>query len=55
MTLREEIKKAIAEANGDTEKAAIAVCRVMENLVGLDGNGWFDDDPEMQELLKTRQ
>ena len=55
MTLREEIQKGIIEANGDTEKAAIAVCRLMEDTIGLNGNGWFDDDPQMQELLRTRK
>ena len=55
MTLREEIEKAINDAKGDTAKAAIAIFRFMENTIGLDGNEWFDDDSEMQELLKTRK
>lgn len=55
MTLRQAIEKAIQDANGDAAKAAVAICRLLENTVGLEGNGWLDDDPEMQALLRTRQ
>jgi hypothetical protein len=39
-TLREQIQQAIQAAGGDVEKAAIDVCKVLENEVGLQGNGW---------------
>jgi hypothetical protein len=51
MTLRDKIKTAIDSAKGDSDKAAIDVCRLLEDEIGLDGNGWFDDDEEMRELL----
>lgn len=52
MTLRQDIAKIIEDAQGDAEQAAIDVCRHLEREIGLNGNGWFDDDEEMQELLR---
>lgn len=58
MPLRKEIEKAIADqlkaTPNDTGAAAIAVCRLIENQLGLGGNGWWDDDPELQQLLYER-
>lgn len=51
MGLRQEIEQKIAEANGDPEKAAIAVCLLLEDELDLSGNGWFDEDHEFQEIL----
>ncbi|MGS0567096.1 hypothetical protein [Xanthomonas oryzae] len=44
MTLREKIVAAIEAAKGDSEQAGMAVCRLLEDEIGLAGNGWFDDD-----------
>ncbi|MDK6080365.1 hypothetical protein [Massilia varians] len=50
-TLREKIAEKIQQANGDTEKAAIEVCKLLEDRIGLAGNGWFDDDQTMLDAL----
>ena len=50
MTLREKIEKAIS-AGANVEESAIEVCKLLENDIGLSGNGWFDDDPEMLDKL----
>jgi hypothetical protein len=50
-TLRETIQTAIESAGGDAEKAAIAVCLVLEDEVGLAGNGWFEGDEVMEKAL----
>lgn len=52
MTLRQQIAEAIKAANGNPDQAAIAICRLLEDEIGLDGNGWFDNDEEMRELLE---
>lgn len=51
MTLREKIEGTIRSTGGNTEQAAIAVCRLLEDEIGLAGNGWFDNDEEMLALL----
>ena len=51
MTLRKQIEAAIASATGDAPKAAVEVCKVLEDEIGLEGNGWWDNDPELQALL----
>ena len=50
MTLRDKIKKAIEKSN-DAESAAIEVCKILEDEIGLSGNGWFDDDDTMLDIL----
>lgn len=55
-TLREKVQKALEEAGvpvGILEKAGIAACTVIEDEVGLAGNGWFDDDKVMLEALEA--
>lgn len=47
--LRKEIEEAIKRCVGNPEAAAVAVCRLLEDEIGLAGNGWFDDDPELLE------
>lgn len=42
-SLREQVQRAIAGAPS-TEQAAIAVCVLLDEHIGLSGNGWFDDD-----------
>lgn len=50
MTLRDKIKKAI-EKSVDSEIASIEVCKILEDEIGLSGNGWFDDDDIMLDIL----
>jgi hypothetical protein len=52
MTLRTQIETAI-RTSPDSERAAIAVCRLLEDEVGLAGKGWCDDDAELRALLAT--
>ncbi len=54
MTLREQIAKAVKAANGNADQAAIAICRLLEDEIGLEGNGWFDNDKEMLALLSEQ-
>ncbi|MCK8335990.1 hypothetical protein LXA54_17010 [Erwinia amylovora] len=53
MTLRHDIAEAIKNTGGDVDQAAIEICRLLEDRIGLCGNGWFDDDDEMLELLSA--
>ena len=49
--LREAIEEAIRKES-DPEKAAIAVCVVLENQgLSLFGNGWIDEDTELETAL----
>jgi hypothetical protein len=54
LPLREIIQKAIESGNGDAAKAAIAVCVVLEDEIGLAGNGWFDGDDVLEDALRGR-
>lgn len=48
MTLRDKIEAEIKRHPDDPAAAAKAVCVLLEEEIGgLAGNGWFDDDPEM--------
>lgn len=51
MTLRTQIETAI-RTSPDSGRAAIAVCRLLEDEVGLVRKGWCDDDAELLTLLK---
>lgn len=51
MTLRAKIEAAIAASEGNSQKAALDVCVLLEGEVGLSGNGWFDDDETVLEAL----
>ncbi|WP_207888394.1 hypothetical protein [Pseudomonas sp. 30_B] len=56
MKLRKEIETAIREANEDRANAALAICLLLESRLGLSAQGWFDDDPLLQNeinLLKA--
>jgi hypothetical protein len=53
-TLREIIQAAIESANGDTTKAAIAVCVAIDDEIGLSGNGWFDGDEVVEDAISNR-
>lgn len=50
VTLRDKIKQAI-EQNNDSEIASIEICKILEDEIGLSGNGWFDDDDIMLDIL----
>ena len=50
MRFRQSIEEA-TRSNGDPAKAAIAICRLLEDEIGLSGNGWFDDDQELKDIL----
>jgi hypothetical protein len=49
--LREKIQDIAANASSPEEVGRL-VCFVLENEIGLAGNGWFDDDPEMHALFR---
>ena len=49
--LRTEIQKIIAKSEND-KLAAFKILYFLEDKVGLEGNGWFDDDPEMLSFLE---
>lgn len=52
MALRHKIAEVIKNAGSDADQAAIEVCRLLEDEIGLAGNGWFDNDEEMLQLLE---
>lgn len=51
MTMRSDVE-AILQATPDKAEAAIAICRYFNSEVGLMGNGWFDNDPELESLIR---
>lgn len=50
-TLREKIEAAI-ETSGEAGQAAIAVCVLLDEQIGLADYGWFDNDEVMLAALK---
>lgn len=50
-TLREDIKAIIELRQADPEQGAIEICKLLEDRIGLAGNGWFDNDPVMMQAL----
>jgi hypothetical protein len=54
MILREKIAEIIEEYGNHPNLAAKEVLKYLEHGTGLslDGNGWFDNDPEMQEFIE---
>lgn len=55
MNLREQIEQKIAENSNDPEQAAFEVCKMLDLLLSLSGNGWFDDDPEYKKWCKEQR
>lgn len=49
--LRARIERAIRRHASDPAAAALAVCVVLEDEIGLSGNGWFDDDGGVSDAL----
>lgn len=52
---RFQVEEAIRSAQGDTCRAAIEVCALLEDEFGLGEEGHFDDDPELISRLLNRQ
>ena len=50
-TFREKIEEIIKESGSDTSTAAINICILLDDEIGLIGNGWFDDDDELRKLI----
>jgi hypothetical protein len=53
-TLKEKIELKILESDGDSEVAAINICLLLEDEIGLAGNGWFDNDQEFLNILSKQ-
>lgn len=51
--LREKIEELLMQ-DSDPKEAAIQVCLLLEDMIDLYGNGWFDDDPVMERRLGER-
>lgn len=49
--LREKIEELLMQ-EGDPKETAIQVCILLEDIIDLYGNGWFDDDPLMEHRLE---
>jgi hypothetical protein len=50
-TLRESVLNKIREFGDDPERASIEICILMDDKIGLSGNGWFDNDEVMVKEL----
>jgi hypothetical protein len=50
--LRQQIQE-LLEIHTEPKEAAIRICILLEDLIGLEGNGWFDDDEELIERFKA--
>lgn len=48
--LRKRIEETL-RGESDPEKAALAVCLLLDNEIGLYGNGWFDGDADLLEVI----
>ncbi|OWP50537.1 hypothetical protein [Pseudomonas nitroreducens] len=55
MKLRKEIEKTIREAREDRANAALAICVLLEEKLGLSQTGWFDDDPLALQAIAERK
>lgn len=52
MSLRHKIQQTLQLHAGDHEAAAVAICILMDDQLGLYGNGWFDGDELMLAKLE---
>ncbi|TLX15849.1 hypothetical protein [Rhizobium sp. MHM7A] len=43
----------LLENHRDPKEAAILVCILLEDLMDLEGNGWFDEDEELMARLEA--
>ncbi|WP_387492649.1 hypothetical protein [Photorhabdus sp. RM96S] len=53
-TLRQQIETVIRAVKGDTRQASINVCTLLEDEFGFGEKGYFDDDPELINILLDR-
>jgi hypothetical protein len=51
MNLRQKIKRLIDESPS-YDDASKLICVMLNHELELDGNGWFDDDPELEVLFE---
>lgn len=51
MTLRAKIEAAITAAKGESKKAAMDVCVLLDRKLELSGDGCFDGDDELLTVL----
>lgn len=52
--MRKRIQQ-IIESEPDKELAAFRVCEYLDEEMDLQGNGWFDDDPEIKGWLSANK
>ena len=52
MGLHAKIQAAIESNPGNAAAAALAICVLLDDEIGLAGNGWFDDDQVVQNALE---
>lgn len=50
-TLREKIETEIERHRDDPAGASLAVCVLLDRMLDLSGNGWFDRDREVLAAL----
>lgn len=48
--LRDDIRSILSRVD-DPSEAAKLICYHLDGELGLSGNGWFDDDPEMEPVF----
>lgn len=53
--LRQKIEAILRSSAGNCELAAVEVCVLMEDEIGLHGNGWFDGDDVMERRLTDQE
>lgn len=53
--LRAKIQDVLDAAKGDAAETAIELCQLLEDEIGLSGNGWFDDDELMLSVLEGEE
>ncbi|MBU4610315.1 hypothetical protein IMZ29_07105 [Achromobacter sp. GG226] len=53
--LRKKIEIVIQRAAGNAQLAAVEVCALLEEEVGLSGNGWFEGDDVMTARLSVER
>jgi hypothetical protein len=51
MNLRQKIKRLIDESPS-YDDASKLICVMLSDELELSGNGWFEDDPELEALLE---
>jgi hypothetical protein len=49
-SLRANIEETLRQ-HSDPEAAAVAVCLLLEDSIGLYGNGWFDGDQVLEKAI----